>query len=79
MKILLLIIASSLLFLSCSSDDDSGNCFDCRTSGIKIQYCKSGDNYTVTTIGMGVTHEYPLGDQSWEEFKAEMEELCEQY
>ncbi len=73
----LLTAVCSLAFVNCSSDDDKGgdDCFNCGSGAAQIKYCKKGDKYTVS-IGGVVTQEFPLGDQSWEEFRTEMQEIC---
>lgn len=68
----------SLAFVGCSGDDDAGGgCFTCSTTGQAIKYCKKGsDQYTVSVGGI-VVQTLPLGEQTWEEFKSDMLELCD--
>ncbi len=75
--VIILLLTSSFFNVNCSNDDDSGNCFDCRNGDALIQFCRDGDNYRVTNIGTGITQEYPLGDQTWEDLRAEIEATCE--
>lgn len=71
-------LLGSLAFVGCSGDDDGGGgCFTCNATGSVMKYCKKGsDQYTVSVGGV-VVQTLPLGEQTWEEFKADMLELCD--
>jgi hypothetical protein len=72
----ILMAAASLAFMNCSGDDDGGDCFSCDATGEAVKYCKSGDNNYSVSVGGIEVGEYPLGDMTWEEFKADTQEAC---
>jgi hypothetical protein len=71
-------LLGSLAFMGCSGDDDSGGgCFTCSATGQAMKYCKKGSNQFTVEVGGIVIQTGNLGDQTWEEFKADMLELCD--
>ncbi len=74
----LMTAVASLAFVNCSSDDDGGNdCFSCGSGASEIKYCKKGDDKYTVTVGGVVTQEFSLDGESWEDFRADMQELCD--
>ena len=75
---ILMTAVASLAFVNFSREDDKGgsDSLDCGSGPAQIKYCKKGDNYTVSYGGV-VTNELPLGDQTWDEFRDEMQAICD--
>lgn len=71
-----MILAGSLAFTNCSSDDDNGgaDCFDCELLGATLCHTEGDDFYTITV--QGHTENVPLEGESWEEIKSDMQDFC---
>lgn len=79
-KLFITLTIASLVFTSCSKDDDGGkkeDCFNCTEMGVTIKYCytEGNDFYTVTFAGQTV--EQPLNGESWSDIKEDLQELCD--
>lgn len=74
----LMAAASSLAFVNCSGDDDSGSqdCFDCSLMGVNTEYCytEGEDHYTMTV--MGQSEDIPLNGASWADVKEGLQSIC---
>lgn len=71
------ILAGTLAFTNCSSDDDKGStdCFDCDLF-VTATYCHTdGDDFYTMTVA-GQTENIPMEGESWEEIKAALQQVC---